>query len=36
MTVNDVKLIRELREILEVGAIRLANEKDYRGSVKAA
>jgi DNA-binding GntR family transcriptional regulator len=27
MTVDDVKLVRELREILELGAIRLAHEK---------
>ncbi len=27
MTLQDVKLIRELREILEVGAVRLANDK---------
>jgi DNA-binding GntR family transcriptional regulator len=34
MTVNDVKLIRELREILEVGAIRLANEKISAAQLK--
>ncbi len=34
MTVEDVKLIRELREILELGAIRLAHQKITPAQIK--